>query len=64
MTGAAVFKTLVGNMSGPLALDGFTPCSSLVTPSMSMIMLGISGISLVSTDEFGKVGLSVVKTLS
>ena len=28
MTGAAVFKTLVGNMSGPLALDGFTPCSS------------------------------------
>ena len=62
MTGAAVFKTLVGNMSGPLALDGFTPCSSLVTPSMSMIMLGISGISLVS--KFGKVGLSVVKTLS
>ena len=49
-------------MSGPLALDGFTPCSSLVTPSMSMIMLGISGISLVS--KFGKVGLSVVKTLS
>ena len=62
MTGAAVFKTLVGNMSGPLALDGFTPCSSLVTPSMSMIMLGIYGISLVS--KFGKVGLSVVKTLS
>ena len=62
MTGAAVFKTLIGNMSGPLALDGFTPCSSLVTPSMSMIMLGISGISLVS--KFGKVGLSVVKTLS
>ena len=62
MTEAAVFKTLVGNMSGPLALDGFTPCSSLVSPSMFMIMLGISGISLVS--KFGKVGLSVVKTLS
>ena len=62
MPGAAVFKTLVGNMSGPLALDGFTPCSSLVTPSMSMTMLGISGIPLVS--KFGKVGFSVVKTLS
>ena len=62
MTGAAVFKTLVGNMSGPLALVRFTPCSSLVTPSMSMRMLGISGISLVS--KFGKVGFSVVKTLS
>ena len=62
MTGAAVFKTLVCNMSGPLASDGFIPCSSLVTPSMSMIMLGISGITLVS--KFGKVGLSVVKTLS
>ena len=45
MTGAVSFKTLVGNISGPLALDGFT---DFVTPFVSMTILGISGMSLVS----------------
>ena len=62
MTGAVSFKTLVGNISVPLALDGFTDCNNFVTAFVSMTILGISGMSLVS--RVGIMGFSVVKTLS
>ena len=34
---AASLKTRIGIKSGPVALDGLILCSSLVTPSMSIV---------------------------
>ena len=40
---ASSFKILAGNMSGPVALLGFSFCKSLVTPSTVTLMSGIGG---------------------
>ena len=43
ITVAASFKTRVGSKSGPFALDGFSLLGSLITPLLSMWILGMSG---------------------
>ena len=58
---AASLRTRIGIKSGPVALDGLIFCSNLVTPSISIVTFGMSGISLWPRD--GNVGFSSVKTL-
>ena len=55
-------KTRVGSNSGPFALDGFSPLSSLITPLLSIWILGMSGQGL--SGSWGRTGSSSVNTLS
>ena len=42
----ASLRTCIGIKSGPVALDELILCSNLVTPSKSILILGMSRISL------------------
>ena len=46
MADAASLRTRIGIRPGPVALDGLIPWSNLVTPSKSIVIFGMSGISL------------------